>query len=62
MRKFVLAFNTLLINRKRSMLTEITSHIKIFFTDICDLFIEKLEEFEKDLEDLVKKAGAPATG
>ena len=55
MRKFVLAFNTLLMHKKRTMLAEICSHIKIFITDICDLFIDKLKEFDEELTYTIKR-------
>ena len=56
MRKFILAFNTLLMHKKRTMLSEIGSHIKIFISDICDLFIEKLHIFELDLINIINSA------
>ena len=57
-RKLVFAFNYLLIHNQLSMLSELASHIKIFLTDICDLLISKLTQFETEVhtqQEKVKK-------
>ena len=48
--KFILAFNYLLMHLKMNMLSECASQIKVFIKETCDLLINKLGEFQSDMD------------